>query len=102
MTRLDVTPIVSSTQVTLTAQPLRCRRRSTPTTTDFTGVDMVDGAPLLDIKPWVAPLDVPNHQPLAELRNGWFDEADLTAAHTPNALAAVRTQPRPSPARSDP
>ena len=26
---------------------------------DFAGVDMIDGTPLLDIKPWVAPLDVP-------------------------------------------
>lgn len=53
----------------------------------FTGVDMTDHTPLLDIKPWVAPLDLPPGAHLdTPVRNGWFDTVDLTAPHTPNSL----------------
>lgn len=53
---------------------------------EFAGVDMTDGTPLLDIKPWVRPLDVPER--LTAVRNGWFHTVDLSAGHTPNSLAS--------------
>jgi tRNA (adenine37-N6)-methyltransferase len=56
---------------------------------EFAGVDMTDGTRLLDIKPWVAPLDLPAGQPLHAVRNGWFDTVDLSAPHTPNSLRAL-------------
>lgn len=45
---------------------------------DFAGVDLLDGTPVLDLKPWAAPLDVPGyarHHPddLGSLRYGWYD-----------------------------
>lgn len=40
------------------------------------GVDILDGAPLLDIKPYVSRFD---H--LATTRNGWQDQVDETTAH---------------------
>lgn len=53
----------------------------------FSGVDMTDHTPLLDIKPWVAPLDLPSgHHLDTPSRNGWFDSVDLTAPHTPTSL----------------
>lgn len=52
----------------------------------FAGVDMLDGTPVLDIKPWAAPLDLPHGHILDAVRNGWLDEADLTAPHTPDSL----------------
>ncbi len=56
---------------------------------DFAGVDMVDGTPLLDVKPWVAPLDLPaGVSPSHGLRSGWFDSVDLSAPHTPDSLGA--------------
>jgi len=53
----------------------------------FAGVDMVDGTPLLDIKPWVASLDVPHgHALVDEVRSGWFDSVDVSRPHTPASL----------------
>jgi tRNA-Thr(GGU) m(6)t(6)A37 methyltransferase TsaA len=54
----------------------------------FGGVDMVNGTPVLDIKPWVAPLDVPPVDDPATIRNGWFDDVDLTRPHSPSSLAS--------------
>lgn len=57
----------------------------------FAGVDMVDRTPLLDVKPWVAALDLPPGRCLdAPVRSGWFDTVDLSAAHTP---ASLRSRP---------
>jgi len=56
---------------------------------DFAGVDMLDDTPVLDIKPWVAPLDLPHGYRLtAPVRSGWFDTADLAGPHTPDSLRA--------------
>jgi tRNA-Thr(GGU) m(6)t(6)A37 methyltransferase TsaA len=44
-------------------------------TIDFSGVDMVDGTPVLDIKPWVPAFDVPASA--ADVRIGWYAGADL-------------------------
>jgi len=55
----------------------------------FAGVDMLDGTPLLDIKPWAAPLDLPHGHALTEsVRSGWFDTVDLSRPHTPASLRA--------------
>lgn len=54
---------------------------------DFAGVDMVDGTPLLDVKPWVARFDVPSGVDVSGLvRSGWFDTVDLSGPHTPSIL----------------
>ncbi|MEO6492581.1 MAG: TrmO family methyltransferase [Ilumatobacteraceae bacterium] len=59
---------------------------------DFAGVDMVNGTRLLDIKPWVAPLDTPHGMsPGAPVRNGWFDTVNLGRPHTPDSLRAAAT-----------
>jgi tRNA (adenine37-N6)-methyltransferase len=50
---------------------------------EFAGVDLLDRTPLLDIKPYAAPLDSPAH---GAVRSGWFDEADLDGPHTPRSL----------------
>lgn len=53
----------------------------------FAGVDMLDGTPLLDIKPWAAAIDLPHGHTLTEaVRSGWFDTADLSRPHTPASL----------------
>ncbi len=58
---------------------------------EFAGVDMLDATPVLDIKPWAAPLDLPHGHALVDpVRSGWFDTVDMTAAHTPASLRARR------------
>ncbi len=54
-------------------------------TIDFSGVDMVDGTPVLDIKPWVPAFDVPVGP--AAARIGWYEGIDLP---TRRAAAAGR------------
>ncbi len=55
----------------------------------FAGVDMLDGTPLLDIKPWAARLDLPHGHSLTDnVRSGWFDTVDLSRPHTPASLRA--------------
>jgi tRNA-Thr(GGU) m(6)t(6)A37 methyltransferase TsaA len=45
-------------------------------TVDFTGVDLIDGTPVLDIKPFEPHLDVPGYTPgsgwLDQVRGGWY------------------------------
>lgn len=50
----------------------------------FGGVDLVDGTPILDIKPFAGPLDVPPAYP--DVRSGWFDTAPLPPSATPTTL----------------
>ena len=52
------------------------------TTVRFGGVDLVDGTPLLDLKPYVARFD----QPQGPVRSGWFDELEVGTDITPAAL----------------
>lgn len=54
----------------------------TGTTVRFAGVDMVDGTPVLDLKPYVTHFDRPPGEP----RSGWFDTATLTEGVTPDDL----------------
>lgn len=54
----------------------------------FAGVDMLDETPVLDVKPWAAPLDLPYGRTLdGSVRSGWFDTVDLSRPHTPESLA---------------
>jgi tRNA-Thr(GGU) m(6)t(6)A37 methyltransferase TsaA len=48
----------------------------------FTGVDLLDGTPVLDIKPYVTRFDRPPGEP----RCGWFDEITMTDGATPAGL----------------
>jgi tRNA-Thr(GGU) m(6)t(6)A37 methyltransferase TsaA len=48
----------------------------------FAGVDMVDGTPVIDIKPYVTAFDLPPGAP----RCGWFDQVELVSGVTPAAL----------------
>src|SRR5215475_4491372 len=53
----------------------------------FAGVDLVDGTPVIDVKPYVTRFD----RPAGEPRCGWFDEVTISAGATPEQL----TPPRP-------
>jgi tRNA-Thr(GGU) m(6)t(6)A37 methyltransferase TsaA len=48
----------------------------------FAGVDLLDGTPVIDIKPYVTPFDRPGGEP----RCGWFDTVPMPAAATPEEL----------------
>jgi tRNA-Thr(GGU) m(6)t(6)A37 methyltransferase TsaA len=48
----------------------------------FAGVDMVDGTPLLDLKPYVAQFD----RPTDDVRSGWFDTIEIRPGVTPGDL----------------
>lgn len=43
---------------------------------DFAGVDLVDGTPVLDVKPWVPGFDTPQ-QPRSPVRTGWYAQGVL-------------------------
>ncbi len=49
----------------------------------FAGVDLLDGTPVLDLKPYVARFDRPPGQP----RCGWFDQVSIEEGVTPAELA---------------
>jgi tRNA (adenine37-N6)-methyltransferase len=49
----------------------------------FAGVDLVDGTPVVDLKPYVARFDTPPGVP----RCGWFDEITMAEGVTPSDLA---------------
>ena len=48
----------------------------------FAGVDVLDGTPVLDIKPYVTRFDRPPGDP----RCGWFDEITISDGSTPSGL----------------
>jgi tRNA (adenine37-N6)-methyltransferase len=48
----------------------------------FSGVDLIDGTPVLDIKPYVTRFDRPPGEP----RCGWFDEVQISDGLTPADL----------------
>jgi len=56
----------------------------TGTTVTFAGVDVVDGTPVIDIKPYVTRFDRPPGDP----RCGWFDEVSIDERATPAWLAS--------------
>ena len=49
----------------------------------FAGVDLLDGTPVLDLKPYVTRFDRPPGDP----RCGWFDELTISDGTTPGQLA---------------
>ena len=51
-------------------------------TVRFSGVDLIDGTPVLDIKPYVTRFDRPPGEPSC----GWFDEIPITDGSTPSGL----------------
>jgi tRNA (adenine37-N6)-methyltransferase len=61
----------------------------TEATVHFAGVDLVDGTPVIDIKPYVSRFDQPGGPSVA----GWFDEVTIGDDITPADLAR-----RPPPA----
>ena len=57
----------------------------------FAGVDLVDGTPVIDLKPYVTRFDRPAGDP----RCGWFDQVTISDGITPAQLARPRRQPDP-------
>ena len=49
----------------------------------FAGVDLLDGTPVIDLKPYVTRFDRPPGNP----RCGWFDQITITDGTTPEQLA---------------
>ena len=49
---------------------------------EFAGVDLLDGTPVLDLKPYVARFDRPPGNP----RSGWFDQLTINDGTTPEQL----------------
>jgi tRNA (Thr-GGU) A37 N-methylase len=52
----------------------------------FAGVDLVDGTPVIDLKPYVTRFDRPPGEP----RCGWFDQVTISDGITPEQLAPSR------------
>ncbi len=50
----------------------------------FAGVDVVDGTPVIDIKPYVTRFD----RPVGDPRCGWFDQVSIDERATPARLAS--------------
>jgi tRNA-Thr(GGU) m(6)t(6)A37 methyltransferase TsaA len=48
----------------------------------FRGVDVVDGTPVIDLKPYVARFD----RPAGDVRSGWFDDVSMPPGATPRRL----------------
>jgi len=55
----------------------------------FAGVDVVDGTPVIDIKPYVTRFDRPAGDP----KCGWFDHVSIDEAATPAQLAVPPDRP---------
>lgn len=54
----------------------------TPTAVHFAGVDLIDGTPVIDLKPYVSRFDCPDDDP----RCGWFDDVIIENEITPADL----------------
>jgi tRNA (adenine37-N6)-methyltransferase len=52
----------------------------------FAGVDLLDGTPVIDLKPYVTRFDRPDGEPAC----GWFDQVDIEDGTTPARLAGER------------
>jgi tRNA (Thr-GGU) A37 N-methylase len=61
----------------------------TPEAVHFAGVDLIDGTPVIDLKPYVSRFDQPEEQP----RCGWFDDVAIDNEITPADLGRPN-QPR--------
>jgi tRNA (Thr-GGU) A37 N-methylase len=53
------------------------------TTVEFAGVDLLDGTPVLDVKPFEPHIDVPGYRPgtewLDQIRGGWYQRHHAAA-----------------------
>jgi tRNA (adenine37-N6)-methyltransferase len=56
---------------------------------EFAGVDLLDGTPVLDLKPYVTRFD----QPPGDPRCGWFDQLTIKDGTTPEQLARPESAP---------
>jgi tRNA-Thr(GGU) m(6)t(6)A37 methyltransferase TsaA len=56
--------------------------RVTGSSIEFAGVDLLDGTPVIDLKPYVTRFDSPGREP----RCGWFDSVSLVDGVTPADL----------------
>jgi tRNA-Thr(GGU) m(6)t(6)A37 methyltransferase TsaA len=56
---------------------------------EFAGVDLLDGTPVLDLKPYVTRFDRPPGNP----RNGWFDQLTIADGTTPAQLGWPESAP---------
>jgi tRNA (adenine37-N6)-methyltransferase len=55
----------------------------------FAGVDLLDGTPVVDLKPYVTRFDRPPGNP----RCGWFDQLTISDGTTPEQLAGPQSAP---------
>ncbi len=55
----------------------------------FVGVDLLDGTPVVDLKPYVSRFDRPPGDP----RCGWFDQLTISDGTTPGQLAQPQLPP---------
>jgi tRNA-Thr(GGU) m(6)t(6)A37 methyltransferase TsaA len=65
----------------------------------FRGVDLLDGTPVLDIKPWVPDIDLPRPgvaAALADIRTGWYTQTRLTEIAHRDGETSTRI-PTPTP-----
>jgi tRNA (adenine37-N6)-methyltransferase len=60
----------------------------------FAGVDLMDGTPVIDLKPYVTQFDLPPGEP----RCGWFDGLTIAEGTTP---ARLTPEGPPSPDKAD-
>lgn len=59
---------------------------------DFRGVDLLDGTPVLDVKPWVPNFDIPR-EGLSAVRTGWYERDVLDQSGvTPSELGLNGTR----------
>jgi tRNA-Thr(GGU) m(6)t(6)A37 methyltransferase TsaA len=61
----------------------------TATTVRFSGVDVIDGTPVIDLKPYVSRFDRPPGDPPC----GWFDDLTISDNITPAGLGAPPVVP---------
>jgi tRNA-Thr(GGU) m(6)t(6)A37 methyltransferase TsaA len=59
-------------------------------TVQFGGVDVIDGTPVIDLKPYVERFDRPSGDPPC----GWFDDVTIADGVTPSALGRDGDLPR--------
>jgi tRNA (adenine37-N6)-methyltransferase len=57
----------------------------------FAGVDLLDGTPVLDVKPYVTRFDRPSDE--TDLRCGWFDTIPIANGSTPSKLGRRPDEP---------
>jgi hypothetical protein len=67
-----------------------CGRASRGHQVDFSGVDMLDRTPVLDVKPWEQHLDIPGWpaRRVESIRGGWYQRTrNIGAGGVPSAAA---------------